>query len=184
MVNICSDAAEDAENGAATEHARGHLSAVITAPLTKKQRRGSGAVSKQQPGHATERAACNNCECRLTGGSHAQRRLNQLVEVCRRCYLLELIKTALVETKLSSDEYARVAAQLEEVYHFVNLTGGSHALSQGDHLVEVCRVCYLLGLIQMALVETRLSADDLARVAAQLEEVYHLVNRGRVVDVD
>ena len=64
------------------------------------------------------------------------------------------------------------------------LTGGSHALSQGDHLVEVCRVCYLLGLIQTALVDTRLSADDLARVAAQLEEVYHLVNRGRVVDVD
>ena len=47
--------------------------------------------------------------------------------------------------------------------------------------MEVCRVCYLLGLIQTALVDTRLSADDLARVAAQLEEVYHLVNRGRVV---
>ena len=61
------------------------------------------------------------------------------------------------------------------------LTGGSHALSQGDHLVEVCRVCYLLGLIQTALVDTRLSADDLARVAAQLEEVYASC---RAVDVD
>ena len=64
------------------------------------------------------------------------------------------------------------------------LTGSSHALSQGDHLVEVRRVCYLLGLIQSALVQTRLSADGLARVAAQLEEVYHLVNRGRVEDDD
>ncbi len=97
------------------------------------------------------------------------------------CYLLERIQTALAETSHSPDEYARVAAQLEEVYHFVNLTGGSHALSQGDHLVEVRRVCYLLGLIQTALVDTRLSADDLVRVAAQLEEVYASC---RAVDVD
>ena len=122
---------------------------------------------------------CNNCGCcrfciLVLQGDH-------LVEVCRRCYLLGRIQTALVETRLSSDEYARVAAQLEEVYHFVNVTGGSHALSQGDHLVEVCRVCYLLGLIQTALVDTRLSADDLARVAAQLEEVYASC---RAVDVD
>ena len=57
------DAAEDAENGAATEHARGDLSAVITAPPTKKQRRRSSVVSKQQPGHATERAACSEDSC-------------------------------------------------------------------------------------------------------------------------
>ena len=57
------DAAEDAENGAATEHARGDPSAVITAPPTKKQRRRSSVVSKQQPGHATERAACSEDSC-------------------------------------------------------------------------------------------------------------------------
>ena len=58
-----SNAAEDAENGAATEHARGGPSAVITAPPTKKQRRRSSVVSKQQPGHATERAACSEDSC-------------------------------------------------------------------------------------------------------------------------
>ena len=50
--------------------------------------------------------------------------------------------------------------------------------------MEVCRVCYLLERIQTALAETSHSPDEYARVAAQLEEVYHLVNRGRVVDVD
>ena len=59
---------------------------------------------------------CNNCGCRLTGGSHALSQGDHLVEVCRGCYLLGRIQTALVETRLSSDEYARVAAQLEEVY--------------------------------------------------------------------
>ena len=49
------DATENAENGAATEHARGDLSAMTTEPLTKKQRRRSRVVSKEQPCHATER---------------------------------------------------------------------------------------------------------------------------------
>ena len=49
------EATENAENGAATEQARGDLSAVTTEPLTKKQRRRSRVVSKEQPCHATER---------------------------------------------------------------------------------------------------------------------------------
>ena len=57
------DAKENAENGAATEHARGGPSAVITAPPTKKQRRQSKVASKQQPGHATERAVCSEDSC-------------------------------------------------------------------------------------------------------------------------
>ena len=57
------DAAEEAEHGAATEHACGDPSAVITAPPTKKQRRRPSVMSKQQPGHATERAACSEDSC-------------------------------------------------------------------------------------------------------------------------
>ena len=57
------DATNCDEDGDATEHARGGASAVITAPPTKKQRSRSSVVSKQQPGHATERAACSEDSC-------------------------------------------------------------------------------------------------------------------------
>ena len=56
-------AAERDKDDAATEHARGDPSAVITTPPTKKQRRRSSVANKQQPGHATERAVCSEDDC-------------------------------------------------------------------------------------------------------------------------
>ena len=57
------DATEKAVHGAATEHARGDPSAVTPEPPTKKQRTQSTAVSKEQPGDATEHADYSEDDC-------------------------------------------------------------------------------------------------------------------------
>ena len=57
------DGTENTENCAATEHARGDLSAVTPEPPTKKQRTRSTVVSEEQPGAATEHADYSEDDC-------------------------------------------------------------------------------------------------------------------------